>query len=59
LVRCRRGLIFVPYRFVYFVTQHPYIAGRVNAEPNLISVDAHNGNGDIITDGQALAWTAA
>jgi hypothetical protein len=54
-----RGLVFVPDRFINLVAKHADLTGRVNAEPNLIAVDADHGNGDVVTNRKALARTAA
>src|SRR5512145_3314003 len=53
------GLIFVAYRLVDFLAEHPHFAGGVDPNAYLVAVDAHYGNNDFVTDGEAFAGTAA
>jgi len=55
----RCGLVFFPYRLVNFIAEHPHFAGRIDAETYLIAVDAHYGNDDVVTEGDAFTGTAA
>ena len=55
----RCGLVFFPYRLVNFIAEHPHFARRIDAKTYLIAVDAHHGNNDVVTEGDAFTGTAA